>query len=240
MNEHPDAFRDWDSAYVLGMLSPEDRRLFEQHLATCAACSAAVADLAGVPGILSALSAAEAVALTLPPDDDHLRAGLHEPDLVQRLAATVVRRRRSVRIRVGAFILASAAVLGFGGLVVGSTIADHRPAPPSVAVSPEAAPLRTMSEVVPGAMTARLAVTAKGWGTRFDWNCTYLVDDWTSAAPAYDLVITGIDGSESTVATWRATKSTAGGLVASSAVATADIRSVEIRSGGVTLVRSTL
>ncbi len=221
MNEHPDAFRDWDSAYVLGMLAPEDRRAFEHHLPTCAACSAAVADLAGVPGIPSDLSAAEAVALTLPPDDGPPRTGLHEPVLVQRFAASVGRRRRSVRLRIGAFALASAAVLGFGGLVVGSSISDHRPtAKQSVAASAQTAAPCAMRQVVSGSMTAEPAVPEKGWGTRFDWNCTYLADDWTADPPAYDLVTTGTDGTRSTVATRTATKSTAVGLVASTAIAT--------------------
>ena len=88
MNSHPDAFRDWDSAYLLGILGPDDRRTFQHHLSTCAACSAAVADLAGMPGILSGLSTAEAVALTLAPDDERVLAGLQEPDLVQRLATS--------------------------------------------------------------------------------------------------------------------------------------------------------
>ena len=34
----PDPYREWDAAYVLGALSPRDRRAFEQHLATCPAC----------------------------------------------------------------------------------------------------------------------------------------------------------------------------------------------------------
>ena len=45
----PDPYREWDAAYVLGALSPRDRRAFEQHLATCAACREAVAELAGMP-----------------------------------------------------------------------------------------------------------------------------------------------------------------------------------------------
>ena len=238
MNSHPDAFRDWDSAYLLGILGPDDRRTFQHHLSTCAACSAAVADLAGMPGILSGLSTAEAVALTLAPDDERVPAGLLEPDLVQRLATSVVRHRRSVRLRVGVFALASTAVLGFGGLVVGSSISDHRPnALHSVTATPQTGALRAMRQVVPGSMTAELAVTQKRWGTRFDWNCTYLATDWTDRPPVYDLVITGIDGTQSIVATWTATKSTAGGLVAATAVATGDIRSVEIDSGGLTLVQ---
>lgn len=160
---------------------------------------------------------------------------------MKRLAESVVRRRRFVRLQIGAFALVSAAVLGFGGLLVGSTVSNHPPVGlHSVVGAPQNAQLREMHPVVAGSMTAELAVTEKGWGTRFDWHCTYLANAWTSAPPEYALVVTATDGTQSTVATWTATGSTAAGLVASTAVATGDIRLVEIRSGGVTLVRSTL
>ena len=36
-----DRYAEWDAAYVLGALSPSDRRTYERHLAECAACRAA-------------------------------------------------------------------------------------------------------------------------------------------------------------------------------------------------------
>jgi anti-sigma factor RsiW len=45
----------WDAAYVLGSLSPADRREFEAHMANCQACRQAVAKLSGMPAILSQL-----------------------------------------------------------------------------------------------------------------------------------------------------------------------------------------
>jgi hypothetical protein len=250
MNQPSDRFADWDSAYVLGMLAPEDRREYERHLATCPSCSAAVADIAGLPGILSLLTRDEAVALTvvvpgesMAADQGRLRP--HDPDLVRRLAASVGRRRRAARTRGAAIALASAAVLGLGGIAVGSTLAQQsRPAVSAPTAAHTAAPLapefRAMTVVAPGVMTADLAVTEKGWGTRFDWRCQYLSTDWTQGPPTYDLVITDNSGAQTTVATWTATKSTAAGLVGSTGVATADIRSIEIRAGGATLVREDL
>src|SRR4029450_13226426 len=37
-----DKFAQWDAAYVLGALSPAERREFEEHLSSCKSCQAAV------------------------------------------------------------------------------------------------------------------------------------------------------------------------------------------------------
>ncbi|WP_431277301.1 anti-sigma factor family protein [Leifsonia poae] len=58
-----DEFATWDGAYLLGALSPADRRAYEEHLRTCETCSAAVSELAGLPGILGRVSEADAFAL---------------------------------------------------------------------------------------------------------------------------------------------------------------------------------
>ena len=47
------AFAEWDAAYVLGALSPDDRHAYEDHLAGCERCRAAVAELAPLPGLLA-------------------------------------------------------------------------------------------------------------------------------------------------------------------------------------------
>src|SRR5271154_7455994 len=48
-------YSTWDAAYVLGSLSPADRREFEGHLSVCPFCSQAVAELSGMPALLSKL-----------------------------------------------------------------------------------------------------------------------------------------------------------------------------------------
>ena len=63
MNTIPDKFAQWDAAYVLGALSPAERREFEEHLATCPHCQAAVSELAGIPGLLAQVSPADAAML---------------------------------------------------------------------------------------------------------------------------------------------------------------------------------
>lgn len=233
--DNRDQFRDWDAAYVLGMLGSDDRRAFERHLSTCPSCAAAVAELAGLPGILSVLSPTEAVALEKTAPADRVLA----TDLVQRLASSVQRSRRLTRVRISV-VLAAAAVVAIGGVVVGTAILPGTTPQGTVSQSAQQA----MDQVRPGELTAQLAVTPKGWGTRFDWSCTYLNDAWSSggSAPSYDLVVTTAGGEQIVVATWLATKGTAQGLVASTSTRAGDIRSVEIRpSGSATdLVRSTL
>lgn len=246
---------DWDAAYVFGMLGAEERRAFERHLATCPACTAAVAELAGLPGILGKLSAAEAVALLdetpVPPQP--------QPDLVQHLARSVRRHRTRTRRRTIGLVAGIGAVLAVSGLVAGLGLgAVAGPAAPLAiettrpAASADAGPgtpgdgvARAMAQVEPGFVDAELAITEKGWGTRFDWSCSYGADRPTyPGAPTvvYDLVVTDAQGTETTVASWAAGGENAGNLSASTSIPTSDLRSVDIRVAGSDrpLVRSTL
>lgn len=54
-------FREWDVAYVLGSLSPGDRRAYERHLAACSPCEHEVGRLAGTAGLLSRVPAEWAI-----------------------------------------------------------------------------------------------------------------------------------------------------------------------------------
>ncbi len=210
-----DPFHDWDAAYVLGLLGPDDRRAFEQHLTTCAACSTAVAELAGMPGILATLTKDEAVAL-LDPVDEPASDGL-----VTRLAVAAARRRRRVRLAVAGAGVAAALGLGIGGYVVGSA---NEPTSTGQFVA--------MDEVQPNTMTASLRVEKKDWGTRLDWNCSYPATGGYGASRTYELVITDTAGRETVAATWVATSSEAVSLSTISAVPKDRIRRVDIRLAG--------
>jgi hypothetical protein len=228
-----DRFYDWDAAYVLGALDADDRRAYERHLARCPECSAALAELAGIPGILGKLSSTDAVALLSEEDllggvDEHLRDGVHTPGLVQRLAATAGRRRRRIRFSVLTAAVAIVALIATGGIVYSVN------QPPSVATV-------AMAPLNQHVITARMSVTPKPWGTRFDWSCSYYDDAWSTPA-SYDLVVTSKSGAQTKVATWTSTGPHAAGLSASSDIAFGDIRSLEIRLTGstTTLLRETL
>ena len=50
MNPDHARFAEWDSAYVLGALSPAERREYEEHLESCELCRRCVAELTPIPG----------------------------------------------------------------------------------------------------------------------------------------------------------------------------------------------
>jgi hypothetical protein len=235
MSESTDNFRDWDAAYVLGALDADDRRAFEVHLATCAECAASVAEMAGLPGILGKLSTEDAVALLdederLAGIDDHLRDAVHMPGVVQRLAVAANRRRRRNRLVLVGSALAVILLATLGGVAFA---VNSSPTPATVAMVP----------VHENLVEARMTITREGWGTRFDWSCSY--NDKTSGwspSVSYDLVVLLKSGKQETVATRRATAEHAAGLTASSDVPLGDISSVEIRLTGSStpLLRETL
>ena len=197
MNDSPDEFRDWDAAYVLGALSAEDRREYEQHLTNCPACTSAVAELAGMPGLLRKLQAEDAEALMTVPDDGHLRGQQHEPGLVHRLATTANKRRRRVRAAALALMAGVAATLAFGGIFIGASLppSAHVARPPATSAPTGTAVM--MTPVQPGTMTAILMVSSKAWGTRFDWTCDYENVDAKMNAASRSRFTSGITSSQS-------------------------------------------
>ena len=232
MNNTPDEFRSWDAAYVLGALGPEDRRAYEQHLTGCPACTAAVAELAGMPGLLRKLRPEDAEALITVPDDGHLHGQQHEPGLVQRLATTANKRRRRVRATAVAVMVGAAAILAFGGIFIGASLAPSTNVAESPVTSAPTGRAVMMTPVQPATMNATLTVSSKPWGTRFDWTCNYVnVGGKLSAAKSYSMVMTDTSGVETVIATWSATqKPRATELATSSSTATSKIRRIEIRA----------
>lgn len=229
MNDEHDDYREWDAAYVLGALSPGERRAFERHLSDCTRCSGAVAELAGMPGLLGLIPAEVAAAsgegeAPRRPDDG-------AP--IQRLAAVVgAERRRTHRLVAGAAVVA-AGLLVTAGIALGATVpgvADAFFSPFGNAGAEDV----EMTPLASGAVTADLTVTPKEWGTLFDWKCRYEDPPWTDADPVeppeYGLIVTQTDGIEIVVATWRAAGERAAGLSAATSIPTDDISKVEIRT----------
>jgi len=119
VNTIPDKFAQWDAAYVLGALSPAERREFEEHLATCPHCQAAVSELAGMPGLLAQVSPADAAMLSMAVDNDagpsetapatDPEAELIEPGPPSFLLPKMIKKARSRRRRMVAAVAGIAA-----------------------------------------------------------------------------------------------------------------------------------
>ncbi|WP_123025144.1 hypothetical protein [Mycolicibacterium stellerae] len=217
-----DDIAQWDAAYVLGALSRQDRRDFEVYLAVNPERAAALTELAGLPGVLNRLSRDEAIALTEQPADAAVDP--RSRDLMPSLASVAAKRHRRSRRSMLAAGVAAAAVVAIGAGVIG---ADAFSGPGPQAAGPAYAAMQPMKI----GLNAALAVTEKKWGTRLDWTCEY-VEDWARSAPAYDIVVTTIEGVESTVGTWRPAGDRGGELAASTAIPTAEIHTVDIRVSG--------
>jgi Putative zinc-finger len=176
VNAIPDKFAQWDAAYVLGALSPAERREFEEHLASCPACQAAVSELAALPGLLAQISPADAAMLSLADDG----AGYAEspelsaagpadvidqgppPSLLPKMIKTVRTRRRRIVAAVAG--IAAAVLLVVGGIAVGTGLLPLRPDDPQrVAFTP----------VVPSGITAVADVIPVQDGTQIKVECVY-------------------------------------------------------------------
>jgi hypothetical protein len=221
-----DAFSRHDAAYVLGALSPADRRAFEDHLRECEGCRQAVADVAGLPGLLAKVDPAE-----IDPDHPGGQSGQVDPvpeTLLPRLLREVQRARRRRRGWAAASAAAAAvAVVGVGVALGPGGGSPDRPPPPA------AAPARTMGQVGQTGLSASVAMEEVAWGTRLTLTCTYEAQgyDDDGARPAYALVVRTRDGVEQ-VATWRAVAGRAATVVAATASPRSEITSLEVRTTG--------
>ena len=222
MNPDHARFADWDSAYVLGALSPAERRDYEEHVETCETCRRSVAELAPMPGLLARLSPERAAALG---DDPEAAAVSGSREDLLAAVRREDRRRRTRRARTWWIAAAAAVVLAFVAIAVPLSILRPFDATESVA----------FESVVDVPLTATATLTPAGWGTRIELDCRY-AEDAASDAPAegwpYALVVVDRDGVRSEVSSWRASPGSTARLSAATAVDLDDIASLEIRSLG--------
>lgn len=225
-----------DAAYVLGALSPADRRAYEEHLRHCAACQASVRGLAGLPGLL---------ALTT---EDALTGPEHSvPPSV--LAGVLRRVERARRRRVWAVSgLAAAAAVLMVVVVLAVARPDATPSAagsdgaPGVSVSaaPSAVPDDTvpLAQVLPGPMTATLELDDKRWGTAITVICSY--EEGMRNSVPYDLAIVDVDGHESSAGSWSGVPGVTARVPVATAVPRDRISAFEIRlADGRTILRGT-
>jgi len=232
-----DEFATWDSAYVLGALSPVERREYEAHLRVCESCSESVSELAGMPGLLSRVPREQAFALLddgVVSDVSPTAAPGPGPDVLPSLLHRVHRRRVRARwLIAGLSAVTAALIIGIAAFVLPGAL--------NPAAAPEAAVV--MQQVEPSALTADLRLTTEPWGTRIDSRCTYAYVGakdgghvWT-----YAMVVTDRAGQQHTISTWTADEGTTATPVATTSLPLKDIATVDIRSAGdgTVLLRST-
>jgi hypothetical protein len=206
-----DKFAQWDAAYVLGALSPAERREFEEHLASCPSCQAAVSELAALPGLLAQLPPDDAALLSMA---DETVAGSGETPVLNGVQTEVIeqgpppsllpkmikkartRRRRMVAAIAG---VAAAVVLVIGGIAVGAGLLPLGPdSPQRVAFSP----------VEPSAMIAVADVIPGQDGTEIKVECQYgEIDEPTPGAghETYSIFVVDRSGNASEIKEWPAT-----------------------------------
>jgi hypothetical protein len=217
-----DDLAEWDAAYVLGALNLEDRRTYEDHLATNPGRSAELNELAAMPDILSVLSREEALALTDLGGGSPVEAPADNVASLARAAADRQRRSRRAGLAVA---VATAAALAIVGGVVGATVF------PRTTGSVQTLAMAPMQPGSRPGLTAQLAVTEKKWGTELNWACEY-TKDWSRGVDSYDIVVTTNSGAQTTVGSWRPAGDEASGLSAATSIPTSEIRSVDIRVSG--------
>jgi hypothetical protein len=211
VNTIPDKFAQWDAAYVLGALSPAERREFEEHMAQCAACQAAVSELAALPGLLAQISPADAAMLSLADDSSAeyaetpaLSAAQAEviehgppPSLLPKMIKKArMRRRRMVAAVAG---IAAAVMLVIGGLAVGAGLLPLRQGGPQRVA---------FSQVVPSGITAVADVIPDKGGTQVKVECVYAeVNDPRpgGAHETYSIFVVDRSGQAEEIKEWQAT-----------------------------------
>jgi hypothetical protein len=245
MTSH-DEFSTWDGAYLLGSLSPADRRAFEAHLATCSACAASVSELAGLPGLLARVPAEQALALVpsaaaagpgaAADADDTAPARVGTaPDALPKLLSAARRHRSRVRWWTAGSMLAAAAVLAFVAALV-------LPAALTPSTSVAQGTHVTLSQVQPNPLSADVRLISEPWGTRIEANCRY--EEWegsTKSGPwTYTMVVTDRKGAATQVSSWTASAGTTVSPTATTSVPVAEIASIDIRAAnGQVLLKTT-
>jgi len=194
VNGTSDRFATWDAAYVLGALSPAERREYEEHLAGCPACQAAVSELAGMPGLLAQVPPEDAALLAAAPaevlDDGP------PPDLLARIRGRSDRRWRRISTLVGA---AAALVLVLAGIAY------------EVGLLPfgSSDPRRVAFESVrPTALTAVADVVPVADGTNIEVQCAYGETNEPSPGGGYGyadytIYVVDRDGNATEIKRWK-------------------------------------
>jgi hypothetical protein len=232
----PDPFQDYDAAYVMGALDPQDRRAFEAHLAGCDQCRAAVAELAGLPGLLAQVPAAQVLSARSSADP------LPET-LLPRLVTQIRRQRRRRRVLTGLAGAVAAACLAVGIVLTSGALGSDPPKTQSASSG------SGLVMTVPGSgatlpVTANVRLDAVSWGTKVHIECTYPAESTAIRArwgePVYRIVVLPrAGGGTEQVAAWKALAGKTVTVLGSTDLKPADIADIRlIDSRGQTILHT--
>jgi hypothetical protein len=210
----------WDGSYVLGSLSPAERREFEAHLDGCEHCSRAVRDLAGLPGLLGRIG---------PEVFDEPEPEPLPETLLPRLSRAVRRRQQRRTWLIAGLAAAAAVAVTAGGVLA----LDNPTAPPTAGhhnpsvVQSSSLPMIHVAHAH-DPMVASVALTPVAWGTRLDLTCSYPRGTVWYEGGGYALVVHTKDGRSQRVATWNGLPGQSMQVSGATAAWKKDIASVEV------------
>jgi hypothetical protein len=216
-----DPFMEDDAAYVMGALTPEDRRAFEAHLLDCPRCRQSVDELSGVTDLLEKVPLARVLQPGKVPEAP--------PDLLLPLligAARAERRRRAVRTALSGAVAASVIALA---IVIGVTQTGSTPP-----ATPPAGATVAMTAVRPAAVEATLQLAPAPWGTRVSLDCRWVntpAGTDPNVKKVYRLVAVPRDGgAEQVLAQWAVLPGQDAKVTGSTNLATSRIATIELRA----------
>lgn len=230
MSAHAARFDDWDGAYVLGALSADDRRDYEEHLRDCSRCRTDVADLGGLPGLLSRIEPGHALALIDADQPAEARRGdplAPPPDLADRLHRRARQRRRRP------LLVAAAAGIAAAVLVVFSVLGVRTLTTPGPALTADLQPTVAIGSNTE--LTASVRLYRKKWGTEVDTQCRHARSSSTTAGvdeagERYGLYLVDAAGHKTLVSSWLGIPESPITTTAATATRVEDIRRLELRS----------
>ncbi|MCJ1705683.1 anti-sigma factor [Rathayibacter sp. VKM Ac-2926] len=218
-----DAFRDWDAAYLLGALSPADRRAYEQHLRVCPGCREALGEFVAIPGLLAHLPQEDALALL---ETEQRVEETAPPALLAHLARATDALRRRTRFRIAGLVLAAAGVSAAAAIALPLVVGT----PPTVVENTVAL------AAAPGVpVEASVRFVPEAWGTRIDMDCSWEESGAATGGAAsvgYVMYVTDTAGSTEPIGSWTSTPGSTVEPSLSTGLPLAEIASVEVRLQG--------